>query len=465
MQPDKATYSEMRVHFIAIGGAAMHSLAIALHDKGYIVTGSDDEIFGPPLAALAKKGLLPPEPGWFPEKIVKGLDAVILGMHAHRDNPELLRALELGIRIYSFPEFLLQETRDKLRVVIAGSHGKTTITSMVMHVLRYSGIHFDYLVGSQLEGFGNMAGIEQANRIAVFEGDEYLSSCLDPRPKFHVYEPRLSLISGIAWDHVNVFPSREVYVGQFRHFIEQMPADGCLVYCNEDPELARMAASIRPDLKKIPYDSHEYVTKDARTFLKTGGGRVEVQIFGRHNMQNIQGARMVCRYLGVRDEQFYRAIAEFRGAARRLELMGQNSTTSVFTDFAHSPSKVEATIKAVKERNPERRLVACLELHTYSSLNRDFLDHYSQTMDKADEAVVYFDPAVVHHKRLQMITPKDICRAFGNDRLIVITDKKELEDHLRNQNWSRGNLLLMSSGNFSGIDLRELTDCILAEKL
>ncbi|MBN2481413.1 MAG: peptidoglycan synthetase [Bacteroidales bacterium] len=453
----------MRMHFIAIGGAAMHSLAIALKKKNHVVTGSDDEIFEPSRSDLTKAEILPAVNGWFPEKITSRLDAVILGMHAQKDNPELKKAIELGIRIYSFPEFLFHQTQDKLRVVIAGSHGKTTITSMVMHVLKHHDHAFDYMVGSRLEGFSNMVQLEQESKIAVFEGDEYLSSCLDPTPKFHVYRPQIALISGISWDHINVFPTWESYTEQFRLFIDALPRNGCLVYCNEDPELSMLAKSTNPRILKIPYSTHDYKVDGETTSLIHGKTKTDIRVFGRHNMQNISGARLICNQLGIHDDQFYEAIAGFRGAARRLETLGQNASTIIFTDFAHAPSKVEATIMAVREQYPGKKLITCLELHTYSSLNKKFLVHYHNTMSAADQPIVFYNPETVHHKRLEMITKDEVVQAFGCENLTVFTMKAEFEDYFLSGHWSNSCILFMSSGNFSGLDIKSLADKILSE--
>ncbi|MBN1157897.1 MAG: peptidoglycan synthetase [Bacteroidales bacterium] len=453
----------MRLHFIAIGGAAMHSLAIALHKKGHTVTGSDDEIFEPSRSNLLKAGILPPAGGWFPERITFVLDAVILGMHAKKDNPELKKAMKLGIRIYSFPEFLFHETRDKLRVVIAGSHGKTTITGMVMHILNHYGHRFDYMVGSRLEGFENMVRLEKDSKIAVFEGDEYLSSCLDPRPKLHVYKPQIALISGISWDHINVFPTWDSYVEQFRLFIDALPQNGYLVYCQEDTELKKLVESANPRILKLPYSAHPYKVEGGTTFLIHEKTKTEVLVFGRHNMQNISGARLICNQLGITNDRFYDAIANFGGSAGRLELLGRNRSTSVFADFAHSPSKVEATIKAARDQYPGKKLIACLELHTYSSLNRNFLPHYLNTMAAADQAVVYYDPETVSHKKLELISTDEIAKAFGIGNLIVFTMRSDLEDYFLSRQWSGSCILFMSSGNFSGLDLKHLTSKILDE--
>jgi UDP-N-acetylmuramate: L-alanyl-gamma-D-glutamyl-meso-diaminopimelate ligase len=452
----------MRIHFIAIGGAAMHSLAIALKQKGHEVTGSDDEVFDPAKTQLARVGILPAEIGWFPDKITPILDAVILGMHAHKDNPELQRALELGIRVYSYPEFLYRETAEKTRVVIAGSHGKTTITAMIMHVLKHHVYKFDYMVGSRLDGFENMVSLSKDNKIAIFEGDEYLSSCLDPRPKFLLYQPQIALVSGIAWDHINVFPTWEDYVSQFRVFIENIPEGGCLVYCDEDAELKAIAEATNPGVRKEAYSTPEYSIEQGECCILHEDTLYPLKVFGKHNMQNIEGAHLICRQLGLTDKQYFEAIMHFSGAGKRLQLLGQQGNTAVFLDFAHSPSKVEATVKAAKEHYKGRKLVACLELHTYSSLNRKFLDHYRNTLDKADEAVVFFNPQTIRHKRLEMISGEDVMEAFNKQGLLVFTEKDDLEAFLYNNQWKNAVLLLMSSGNFSGLDFKALTEGIIA---
>lgn len=439
----------------------MHSLAIALKQKNHIVTGSDDEIFDPAKTHLRNHGLLPDAYGWHPDRITKDLDAVILGMHALNDNPELQRALELKLKVYSYPEFLYLETQHKTRVVIAGSHGKTTITSMIMHVLRQNGYKFDYMVGSKVDGFENMVSLSHDNPVALFEGDEYLSSCVDRRPKFHLYKPQLALISGIAWDHVNVFPTYEEYLAQFRIFIESMPQEGRLVYCEEDQSLRKLAENLNPHVTKEPYRTPEYTIINRSFCVTYDGVTCKLDVFGRHNMQNLEGARHICNHLGVTNKQFFDAIAHFKGAGKRLQLLGENESISVFLDFAHSPSKVEATVNAAKEQYPDRRLIACLELHTYSSLNKNFLIHYVGTMDKADDAVVFYTPETLKHKRLPMISKEEVISAFKKKDMKVFTDREELETFLANPRQGSVTYLLMSSGNFSGIDLKQFTNTLL----
>jgi len=445
-----------KVHFIAIGGAVMHNLAIALHKKGYVVTGSDDEIFEPSRSRLDKYGLLPEMEGWDPACITPDLDAIILGMHARMDNPELKKAQELGLNIYSFPEFLYEQTRNKKRIVIAGSHGKTTITSMVMHVLKYHDIRFDYIVGSLMEGFETMVGIHDDADVAVFEGDEYLTSALDQRPKFHVYRPHVALISGISWDHMNVFPTRENYVDQFTEFIDLIEPGGTLIYCDEDKELTNMVLTNDRSLVKIPYSTHKHTLKNQKSLLVEGNSEYPIYLFGSHNMQNISGAKQVCLELGISHNQFYEAIQTFKGSAKRLEKIGGNENMNIYLDFAHAPSKVKATVNAVKEQFPNRLLVAVLELHTFSSLNSAFLLQYNGSLDQADVPIVYFNPKTVEHKKLPMITPNQVKEAFGLKDLHVYTDSGMLVGMLERITWGYKNLLIMTSGNFNGIDFEQL---------
>ncbi|MGC8824536.1 MAG: UDP-N-acetylmuramate--L-alanine ligase [Bacteroidales bacterium] len=451
----------MQVHFIAIGGSAMHSLALALKKKGYTITGSDDEIFEPSRSKLDRAGLLPERWGWFPEKIHKDLDAVILGMHAREDNPELIRARELGLKIYSYPEYLYEQTKNKTRVVVGGSHGKTTITSMIIHVLTQCGKDFDYMVGAQLEGFDNMVRLSDSAPLAVFEGDEYLASPLDPRPKFHIYLPNIAVISGIAWDHINVFTSFDVYVEQFKIFIEKIELGGTLVYCADDPLVAGIALIAREDVTLIPYRTHPYRVMDDEVYLENEGRLYPVMIFGRHNMQNIAAAKAVCNVLGISDNDFYNAIASFKGAARRLQLIANNDYTNIYFDFAHAPSKLTASVKAVKEHFPDRKLVACMELHTFSSLSENFLQQYYGTMEKADVAFVYYNPKIIEAKHLKPITPESVKKAFGTKHLEVYTQIGELIDALRQIEWKGTNLLLMSSGNFDGLDISALANSLV----
>jgi UDP-N-acetylmuramate: L-alanyl-gamma-D-glutamyl-meso-diaminopimelate ligase len=450
-----------RIHFISIGGAAMHSLAIALHKKGYTITGSDDEIFEPSKSRLDKYGLLPKSMGWFPDHISVEIDAVILGMHARIDNPELIKAQELGIRIFSYPEYLYEQTKDKIRVVVAGSHGKTTITSIIMHILKSAQIPFDYMVGSQLEGFETMVNLSNDSKIAVFEGDEYLSSPIDRRPKIHLYKPNLAILSGIDWDHINVFPTFENYLEQFKIFIDMIEPGGTLVYCADEPFVLELIKNASANLKLIPYSIHPFEIRNGIAYLKYHEHEVPLEIFGEHNLKNIQGAKLICNELGITDEQFYLSISSFKGAAKRLQLLMKNECTNVYLDFAHSPSKLRATTNALSLQFPDRKLVACMELHTFSSLTEKFLSNYAGAMDTVDFPIVYFSPEVVKHKKLAELSPEIINKTFANERIKVFIDKDELEKELLSLSWKDKNLLLMSSGNFSGMNFNEFAEKII----
>lgn len=445
-----------KVHFIAIGGSAMHNLAIALHEKGYQVTGSDDAIFEPSSTRLKQRGLLPEEMGWFPEKITTDLDAVILGMHAHADNPEMAKAQKLGVKIYSYPEYLYEQSKDKTRVVIAGSHGKTTITSMVLHVLHFHQKEVDYMVGAQLEGFDVMVKLTEENDFMVMEGDEYLSSTLDRRPKILLYQPNIALISGIAWDHVNVFPTFENYIHQFELFVESITNGGALIYNSEDEEVVKVVEKSEKALKKFPYKTPEYTIEDGITYLQTEEGPIPLEVFGKHNLNNLEGARLICNQLQIMDDDFYEAIQSFKGASKRLELINRTKDFVAYKDFAHAPSKVISTTNAVKEQFQNRKLIACLELHTYSSLNPEFLSQYKGALDKADKKIVYYNPEALAIKRMQHISPDDIREAFGDDSIQVFTSSNELKNHLESIDKSKKVFLMMSSANFGAIDLKEL---------
>ena len=446
----------MRTHFIAIGGSAMHNLALALHNKGYQVTGSDDAIFEPSRTRLEKKGLLPQVMGWFPEKITNDIDAVILGMHAKADNPELLKAQQLGLKIYSYPEFLYEQSKNKTRVVIGGSHGKTTITSMILHVMHYHNIHVDYMVGAQLEGFDTMVHLTEENDFIVLEGDEYLSSPMDRRPKFHLYHPNIALISGIAWDHINVFPTYENYVNQFEIFIQLITNGGILVYNEDDAEVKRVAEAATNPIRKLPYTTPKYKVENGVTLLATPEGDMPIEVFGAHNLNNLAGAKWICQNMGVDEADFYEAIASFKGASKRLEKIAESKTKVAYKDFAHSPSKVAATTKAVKEQYPNRNVVACLELHTYSSLNAEFLKEYQGALEYADVAVVFYSPDAVKIKQLEEVTYEQIATAFNRKDLIIYTNPKDFKEYLFNLNLENSTLLLMSSGNYGGLNFDEV---------
>jgi UDP-N-acetylmuramate: L-alanyl-gamma-D-glutamyl-meso-diaminopimelate ligase len=448
----------MRTHFIAIGGAAMHNLALALHNKGYQVTGSDDAIFEPSKSRLEMKGLLPLEMGWFPEKITQDIEAIILGMHAKEDNPELLKAKELGLKIYSYPEFLYEQSKNKTRVVIGGSHGKTTITSMILHVMHYHNIEVDYMVGAQLEGFDTMVHLTENNDFIVLEGDEYLSSPIDRRPKFHLYQPNIALLSGIAWDHINVFPTFDNYVEQFEIFVNQITKGGILVYNEEDETVKKVAEETTNTIRRLPYKTPEYTVEDGTTLLETPEGAMPIEVFGAHNLNNLAGAKWICQNMGVDEADFYEAIASFKGASKRLEKIAEGKGKVAYKDFAHSPSKVSATTKAVKNQYPDRKLIACLELHTYSSLNTEFLKEYQNALDAADVAVVFYSPDAVKIKQLEEVTYEQIAQSFQREDLIIYTNPADFKNFLFSQNFDNSALLLMSSGNYGGLNFDEVKE-------
>lgn len=446
----------MNIHLIAIGGSAMHNLAIAMHQKGYIVTGSDDEIVEPSRTRLQGLGLLPAQDGWFPEKIHPALDAVILGMHARADNPELARAKELGIPVYSYPGYIFEQSRNKTRIVIGGSHGKTSITAMILHVMHQCGKDCDYLVGAQLKGFNTMVRLTDAP-VILLEGDEYLSSALEPIPKFHLYHPHIALLSGVAWDHINVFPTFDNYLEQFRIFIDKIASGGSLIYYEGDEHLVNLAKNAPSGIELLPYKEHPAKIENGRTFLiKPDGTTVQIRVFGKHNLQNINGALHVCVASGISEAEFYEHIQSFTGAARRLEVIFEKDDFTLFKDFAHSPSKLKATTEAVREQFPGRKLIACMELHTFSSLNEQFLEEYQGAMNMADEAFVYFNPHTVEHKKLKPISKEQVSAAFGRSDLRVFNHSGLMLDALKQQSWNNANLLMMSSGNFDGIQIEDL---------
>jgi UDP-N-acetylmuramate: L-alanyl-gamma-D-glutamyl-meso-diaminopimelate ligase len=449
------------IHFISIGGAAMHNLAIALKINGYNVTGTDDEIRDPAKSRLESYGLMPEKIGWDTGKITPNLDAVILGMHARIDNPELLKAQELGIKIYSFPEFLYEQSKEKTRVVIGGSHGKTSITAMILHVLKDCNIACDYMVGAQLAGFEVMVKLTNDAPYMILEGDEYLSSPIDRRPKFHVYKPDIALINGIAWDHINVFPTFSMYVEQFKIFADEISPNGCLIYYSGDFEVNKIAKNARQDIIKIPYNLPKYTIDDGVTTIIFSEKFYPLQVFGKHNLQNICGAWAVCKQLGVSDEQFLTSIQSFAGASKRLELVEKSDVTAVYKDFAHSPSKLAATVAAVKEQFPNRTLVACMELHTFSSLTQEFLNEYKGAFGTANEAIVYFNPHTIAHKKLPEITIEMVKKAFDREDILVFNDSEKLQQHLLVKPWKNANLLLMSSGNFDGLNYVEFAKKII----
>ncbi len=452
----------MRYHFIAIGGSAMHNLAIALHLKGDEVTGSDDEIFEPSKSRLHKYGLLPASIGWRPDLINNNIDAVILGMHAREDNPELKRAQSLSISIFSYPEFIYEQTKNQLRVVIGGSHGKTSITSMILHVLNKNNIDHNYMVGAQLEGFDCMVRLSDSSKIAIIEGDEYLSSPIDRRPKFHLYRPNIAVISGIAWDHINVFPTFENYIKQFHIFAESIQDEGALIFCEEDENLNDMVNSNTYLCQLIPYSTHNHIIEQSNTLLiDDKNNRHPIEIFGIHNLQNLKAAQLVCEKIGIDKIDFYQSVSDFKGASKRMELVKANDHSAFYKDFAHSPSKLKATTNALKNQFPERKLVACMELHTFSSLNAEFLKLYSQSMLAADIAYVYYNLETIKHKRLENITEQDVYNAFETPNVKVFTSSDDLQNQLFSENWDNSNLLMMSSGNFDGLDFDSIANKII----
>jgi UDP-N-acetylmuramate: L-alanyl-gamma-D-glutamyl-meso-diaminopimelate ligase len=442
----------MKVHFIAIGGSVMHQLAIALKRKGYVVTGSDDEIFEPAKSNLQKEGILPEKDGWYPEKIASDIDAVILGMHAREDNPELQKAKSLNLSIHSFPEYIYEESRNKKRIVVGGSHGKTTTTSMIMHVLKNSGKAFDYLVGAKLEGFDQSVAITDAPLI-VCEGDEYPASVIEKRPKFHFLFPHVAIITGIAWDHINVFPTFDFYLEQFKIFIDKIEPGGVLIYNETDEVLKKLVAEHPSTVRKIAYAIPEHTIDNGQTKATIDNQTATLNVFGNHNLLNLHAAYFACKEVGVTTEDFLKTIATFTGASKRLELLAKNDGTNVYRDFAHAPSKAKATIEAVKQQFPNRKLIAVFELHTFSSLNEKFMSEYKGAMDKADEAVVFYSNHALELKRMPPLDPAVVEQGFDKKGLVVINDKNKLQEWLKKQDYKNANLLLMSSGNYDGLDI------------
>ena len=446
----------MKVHFIAIGGSAMHNLAIALKLKGYEVSGSDDEIFSPAKERLEKYNILPDNVGWDEKKITKDLDAIILGMHAKEDNPELIKAKQLGLKIYSYPEFLYEMSKDKKRIVIGGSHGKTTTTAMILHAMQHCGIETDYMVGALLEGFEVMVKMTEEAEYMVLEGDEYLTSTLDKRPKFHLYKPDIAIITGIAWDHINVFPTFEIYKEQFQIFADKIEDNGTLIYCNEDENVRRIAENSRADIEKLPYVAFDYKIEKGNTYIIYKSKEYLIQVFGKHNLMNMYAAMLATEKVGISNEDFLVSMQSFKGASKRLELVKKTDSVSVYKDFAHSPSKLKATIEAVKDWFPNRKLVACMELHTFSSLTSEFLQQYKGTMDKADVSMVYYNKHAIELKRLPDLNKQDVYEAFNKQDLKVYTDVKDMLTDLHKIEMKDVCILMMSSGNFDGIDLNNI---------
>jgi UDP-N-acetylmuramate: L-alanyl-gamma-D-glutamyl-meso-diaminopimelate ligase len=443
----------MKIHLIAVGGSVMHNFALALHEQGFTITGSDDQIYDPARLRLSEAGLLPRTEGWNEESITPDLDAVIIGMHARKDNPELLKAQTLGLPIYSFPEFFARHTKDKTRVVIAGSHGKTTTTGMILHVLAFLGKETDYLVGAQLPGFTTMVKISDAP-LAVMEGDEYLSSPIDDRPKFMHYHPHITVLTGIAWDHINVFPTEASYISAFREYLQSLPPDATAIY-DESDELLGSLVWQTPVIRAVPYSAFPHQINDGLLFLTPDDGNlVPCQVIGDHNMRNLMAAWLVCEQLGISQAQFLSAISTFTGASRRLELLGEDSRGNrVYHDFAHAPSKVRATVNALKKQFSGSPLSACLELHTFSSLNRDFLHQYSGALNLADSACVFISPETIAQKRMNALDPDMLRTAFSRQNLEVLMTTVELAQWMDRQAEQRGHLLVMSSGRLGGFDL------------
>lgn len=439
----------------------MHSLAISLKQAGHQVSGSDDHFFEPSKSNLENNGLLPEVEGWNPDIITNEIDLVILGMHAKAHNPELQKAQELGLKVFSYPEYIYERCKDKQRIVIAGSHGKTTITAMVMHVLKVIDRDFDYMVGAQLKGFENMVKLSDAPTI-IIEGDEYTTSATDRTPKFLNYHHHIGVISGIAWDHFNVYPTLDDYVKQFELLADATPKAGSLIYCEED-NLASMIITEkdRADVTILPYKAHDHVVRGGKTYLRIPEGEIPVEVFGYHNMQNLSGAQAILKRIGVTDDQFYQAIVSFKGAAKRMEIVGENSDSIIYSDFAHAPSKLMATTLAIKDQFPNRYLVACLELHTFSSLNKDFIDQYENTFNHSDQAIIYINPEAASIKGLEKLNKEELRSAFKRDDILFFDNKDQLEDHLTDITWKNKNLILMSSGNFGGLNIKKIKESIL----
>ena len=450
----------MRVHFIAIGGAAMHNLAIALKVKKYHITGSDDIINDPSKSRLKSYNLYPNDLGWFEDRITNDIDAIVLGMHAKIDNPELLKAKELNLKIYSYPEFIYEQCKLKTRVVIGGSHGKTTITSMILHVMNFYDKEVDYMVGAQLEGFDVMVKLTEENDFIVLEGDEYLSSPIDRRPKFHLYNPNIALISGISWDHINVFPTYEIYKKQFEIFVESIVEGGSITYNSEDLDTNEIVNNTTRSIRKFDYSIPEFTINNGITYLQTTEGELPLEIFGKHNLSNLMGAKWICQHMGIDEDDFYQAITSFKGASNRLEKVFTNNDSHIYKDFAHSPSKVRATVNAVKNQFEEHKVIACFELHTFSSLNSDFINEYKDTLNRADESIVYFSKTTLESKKMQKIDIKDIVNAFNNSDLLVFDDALKLKEYLFSLNYNKAVLLMMSSGNFGNIQFDELKNLL-----
>ncbi len=453
----------MKIHFIAIGGSIMHNLAIDMHKKGYTVSGSDDFFYEPSKSRLQKYNLLPKETGWFPHKITPDLDAVILGMHARIDNPELLKAQEINLKIYSFPEYMFEQAKNKKRIVIAGSHGKTTVTAMILHVLKNLNYKSDYLVGSQIEGFEEMVQVRDENTLAVYEGDEYFSSPLDKKSKFLHYHPHILVLTGISWDHMNVFPTFNEYVRVFENLLFSLSKESILFYDQEDEHIKNIILNKQCVAKMIPYNYHPFEIVENKTFLLFDGHKIPIQIFGKHNLSNLSVAKQVCLSLGITEDQFYQQISTFSGAAKRLELVINNENSFIYRDFAHAPSKVMATVQAVKSQYPNKKIIACLELHTYSSLNADFLPQYKNTLSEADYSFVFFDKRVLQNKKLSDLSAEYVKKCFNNQNVNVFNDRQKMEEAIISLKSKNCVYVFMSSGDFNGMEIKKLSQNLLVE--
>ncbi|MEL6192889.1 MAG: Mur ligase family protein [Bacteroidota bacterium] len=448
----------MRIHFIAIGGSIMHSLAIALARQGHTVSGSDDKVYDPAKSKLEAEGLLPEEMGWQSERITDDLDVVILGMHAFSDNPELLKAQELGLTIYSFPEFMYAYSKQKQRMVIAGSYGKSSVTSMIMHVLKHIGKKFDYMVGAQVPGFEQSVSLSEDAPLIVMEGDEYLSSRIDPQPKFLHYKPHILILTGISWDHINVFPSLEEYHEQFNKLLATQEKASSVIYAKDDKVLKKMVEKNLEDEVHypIPFSTPKYKVKDGTFTLSIQKEKTSLEVIGEHNMRNMAAAWEACRLVGVELNDFLDAVSSFQGANSRLQTISSSSSSIVYKDYAHAPAKVEATVKAVREQYPSKNLIACLELHTFSSLTKSFLPQYKGSLDPADGKLVYINPETVKAKRLEAISEAELQQAFGSSDITLLEKKEDILPALKGKTSGDDVILMMSSGTFSGLDLKEI---------
>lgn len=442
-----------RYHFVAIGGAVMHNLALELKALGNEVTGSDDEIFDPAKSRLESAGILPESFGWFPEKIEKNIDAIILGMHAKSDNPELLKAQELGLKIFSFPEFIYHHAQNKQRIVIAGSHGKTTSTAMLMHILKKNNRNADYLVGSLLPGFDRMVRLSDAP-LMVIEGDEYLTSPIDRTPKFWHYKPHFSMITGIAWDHINVFPTFENYIEQFKIYLNTI-SEGYFFYGN-DEHLQQLSLE-HPGISH-PYLAPAYTTTDNGVVMSLENEKITLNIFGKHNIENAAGVVELAVKIGISRLDAWKSLSDFPGTAKRLEKVYETENMLVIRDFAHAPSKVKASVSAVREQYPDRNFLAVFELHTFSSLMPEFMVQYHQTMSEADKVFVLFDPHVFELKRMPVPSAETIQQRMGD--VSVFSNIQTLQTEVKKsiQGLKKNVILLMSSGNLGGSKIEDFIE-------